>query len=140
MNASAPITPASAPQHLQALERANEIRLARAAIKRRVATGSLPAAEVILDCPPEVEGMAVSDLLMSQHRWGRTRCRKLLAQVPVPENKAVGKMTERQRHAVATLLDDAAPAAAPVRTVTPLAERRAPRTPAPRPQLVGAMA
>ena len=86
MNASASTTPA--PQHLQALERANEIRLARAAVKRRVATGDLSAAEVVLICPPEVEGMPVSDLLMSQHRWGRTRCRKLLAAVPLTARRA----------------------------------------------------
>ena len=34
-----------------ALERANEIRLARAVIKRRIALGEVSAAEVILQCP-----------------------------------------------------------------------------------------
>jgi hypothetical protein len=126
MNASAPTTPA--PQHLQALERANEIRLARAAVKRRVATGDLPAAQVVLSCPPEVEGMAVSDLLMSQHRWGRTRCRKLLAAVPLSENKRLGAMTERQRHALAEMLLDGA---------TPVATAR--RAPARELSLAGAI-
>ncbi len=31
--------------------------------------------------------MAVADLLMSQRRWGQTRCRKFLAQVPMSEKK-----------------------------------------------------
>ena len=38
-------------QHLQALEYANRVRLARARMKRRIAAGELPAAEVILTCP-----------------------------------------------------------------------------------------
>jgi hypothetical protein len=49
--------------------------------------------------------MTISDLLMSQRRWGHTRCRKLLMQVPVSENKTVGTMTERQRRALAGLLE-----------------------------------
>jgi len=105
MNASA--TTAPGPQHLQALQRANEVRLARAELKRRVADGELSAAEVVLSCPAEVEGMAVCDLLMSQRRWGRTRCRKLLAAIPLAENKTIGSMTDRQRRALAGLLASA---------------------------------
>jgi len=92
------------PQHLKALQKANEVRLARAAVKRRVASGDMTAADVILACPAEVEGMAVSDLLMSQRRWGRTRCRKFLATIPLTENKPIGTLTERQRRAVAAEL------------------------------------
>ena len=36
------------PQHLKALERANRVRLARAALKRKVAAGERSAAEVIM--------------------------------------------------------------------------------------------
>ena len=45
--------------------------------------------------------MAVADLLMSQRRWGQTRCRRFLAQIPMSENKTIGTMTERQRKALA---------------------------------------
>jgi hypothetical protein len=74
MNATATVAPAG-PQYMRALERANEVRLARADLKRRVSTGEMPASEVILECPWEAESMAVADLLMSQRRWGQTRCR-----------------------------------------------------------------
>jgi hypothetical protein len=103
MNATATIACAG-PQHLRALERANEVRLARAELKRNVAMNEIDAAEVILDCPWEVESMTVADLLMSQRRWGQIRCRKLLAQVPMSESKTVGSMTERQRGALAILI------------------------------------
>ena len=105
-------TPGTSPgqQHLRALGRANEVRLARAELKRRVAAGEVSAAEVLLDCPWEAASMSVADLLMSQRRWGASRCRRLLAQVPVPETKPIGALTERQRLALAALL---APAEAP---------------------------
>jgi hypothetical protein len=89
---------------MRALERANKVRLARADLKRRVAMGEVHVAEVILDCPWEAQSMAVADLLMSQRRWGQTRCRKFLAQVPMSEKKTVGSMTERQRRTLAAML------------------------------------
>ncbi len=102
MNATATIAPA--PQHLRALHRANEVRLARAELKRRVAEGEITAGEVILEAPWEASSMAVADLLMSQRRWGRQRCRRVLDQIPVSETKTVGSLTDRQRHALAALL------------------------------------
>ncbi|HZG48411.1 MAG TPA: hypothetical protein VEY90_02725 [Thermoleophilaceae bacterium] len=95
---------AEASQHLRALQYANRVRLARAEMKRRIADGELPAAEVVLGCPWEAHSMSISDLLMSQKRWGRTRCRRLLVSLHVPENKQVGTLTERQRLALAAVL------------------------------------
>jgi hypothetical protein len=92
------------PQHLKALERANRVRLARAALKRQVAAGERSAAEVIMASPWEAASMSVSELLMSQRRWGRTRCRRVLTSLGLPENKQIGTMTERQRTALAALL------------------------------------
>ncbi|MEA2382962.1 MAG: hypothetical protein QOH72_2933 [Solirubrobacteraceae bacterium] len=104
MNAEARTSPG--PQHLQALQRANAVRLARADLKRRVAVGDVSVAQVILSSPWEAESMTVSDLLTSQKRWGSTRCRKFLQCVPIPENKTIGSMTQRQRRALAALLHD----------------------------------
>lgn len=93
-----------APQHLQALQQANRVRLARAELKRLVAEGERSVAEVVLECPWEAESMTIGDLLMSQHRWGRTRCRRFLAAIPMVETKTVGTMTERQRRELAARL------------------------------------
>ena len=106
MNPTATIAPPG-PQHMRALERANEVRLARAQLKRRVAFGETEVAEVILDCPWEAQSMAVAELLMSQRRWGETRCHKLLARLPMSEQKTVGSMTDRQRRALAAMLSSA---------------------------------
>ena len=106
MNATATNAPAR-PQYVRALERANLVRLARAQLKRRVAFGEIDVADVIVDCPWEAQSMAVADLLMSQRRWGQTRCHKLLAKLPMSEQKTVGSMTDRQRHALAAMLSSA---------------------------------
>jgi hypothetical protein len=103
MNATATVAPAG-PQYMRALERANQVRLARADLKRRVAVAEADVAAVIMDCPWEAESMAVGDLLMSQRRWGQTRCRKFLAQVPMSEKKTIGSMTDRQRRTLVAML------------------------------------
>ena len=99
------------PQRLKALERANEVRLARAELKRRIAEGETNAAEVILSCPWEASSWTVGDLLMSQRRWGSARCRKFLSRAQIGEMKQIGSLTERQRRVLAAELD---PAGGPV--------------------------
>ena len=105
MNVTAIVAPP--PQYMRALERANQVRLARAELKRKVSMDEMDVAEVILDCPWEADSMAVADLLMSQRRWGQTRCRKFLAQIPMSEKKTIGSMTDRQRHTLAAMLRSA---------------------------------
>lgn len=113
MNATATIAPeqGAAPQHLVALQRANKVRLARAELKRRIGAGEITVGEVVLGTTWEAASMTVADLLMSQKRWGRTRCRKFLSAIPLSEAKTVGSLTERQRRAVAQALGEDVPAA-----------------------------
>ena len=73
-------------------------------VKRQVAEGETSVAEVVLRCPWEADSMAISDLLMSQHRWGRTRCRRFLTSIPMSETKTIGTMTDRQRNELARML------------------------------------
>ena len=103
MSATASIAIAP-PQHMRALEVANRVRLARAALKRNVENGDISAADVILSAPKEADSMLVADLLLSQRRWGRTRCRKFLAAVPLSETKTIGSLTARQRIGLAAML------------------------------------
>jgi hypothetical protein len=98
---------------MRALAQANRVRLARAELKRQVAEGETTVADIVLECPWEAGSMAIADLLLSQHRWGRTRCRRFLASIPMSETKTVGSMTERQRRALsARMRGDLAEAAA----------------------------
>jgi hypothetical protein len=91
-------------QPMDALERANRVRAYRADLKRRVATGQVAAAEVVLACPREAAGMTIAELLLAQRSWGGVRCRRFLRPLSLREDKTVGSMTERQRRSVAGLL------------------------------------
>ncbi len=97
----------AAPQHLRALERANTVRLARADLKRRIAAQELKVSEVVVTRPWQAEKMSISELLMSQKRWGRARARRLLVSIGLPENKEMGTLTDRQRVVLAAVLDSA---------------------------------
>lgn len=93
-----------APQHMQALERANRVRLARAELKRSIARGEVDASEIVRECPWETESMTLAELLTSQRRWGRTRARKFLISLSLNENKRLGTLTSRQRLLLSTAL------------------------------------
>ncbi len=101
----------AAPQHLRALEHANRIRLARAELKRKIGAGEVTVREVLAAPPAELASMSLSELLMSQRRWGRARCRRLLLSLGVPENKRIGTLTDRQREALRMLLAEKSSAA-----------------------------
>jgi hypothetical protein len=106
MEAASTAAPAAVPQHLRALEHANRVRLARAALKRSVQAGNLRAEQIVRTCPWEAETMSVSELLRSQSRWGRTRTRKFLMPLALNENRQLGRLTQRQRDALAGALED----------------------------------
>lgn len=85
------------PQHMAALNKANSIRLERAAIKREIGRGERDITDVLEHVPWCCETMRVSELVGAQHRWGRHRTRKLLGHLAIGENRALGDLTLRQR-------------------------------------------
>jgi hypothetical protein len=85
----------------RALQRANEIRLARARLRAAIASGEIFAASVLLDPPSEARTWRVGEMLMSQRRWGSRRTQRLLARTQISEAKPLGALTERQRRVLA---------------------------------------
>ena len=77
-------------------------------MKHRIAAGEMSVIEAIVGDAPEIERMAVIELLLSQRSWGYARCRELLRAIPLSESKTVGSMTARQRTLLCALLDDRA--------------------------------
>ena len=100
-----PQTGRGSSQCMQALARANQVRLARAALKRDIGAGRRDVTDVILTSPEEAETMSLSELLCSQRRWGRARSRKLLAAATLSEGKRLGTLTERQRRILVAELE-----------------------------------
>jgi hypothetical protein len=92
-------------QCMQALARANEVRLARAALKRDIGAGRRAVTDVVIESPWEAQSMSLSELLCSQRRWGRARSRKLLSSAALGEGKKLGSLTERQRRILVHALE-----------------------------------
>jgi len=91
-------------QHMEALERANEVRVGRAELKRRIKAGAASVVGVLDDIPSEAGTMTVAELLRAQERWGSRRARRFLAPLGIRENRRVADLTERQRRQLATAL------------------------------------
>jgi hypothetical protein len=92
------------PQHLSALKLANQVRVARADLKRRVRTNETTVAAVVLTNPPEAQSMTVADLLACQLRWGPGKVTRFLSTFPMTEARTVGSLVERERQGVASRL------------------------------------
>lgn len=85
-------------ERLRALRKANEVRAVRARLKRQIAIGEVTIAQLLLDPPAEALTWRLGDVLMSQPRWGKTKCRRFLAITLINEHKPIGRLTVRQRN------------------------------------------
>jgi len=93
-------------QRMEALERANRIRYARAQFKRDVRTGdeSVVGALMADECPWHLETAKVFDLLLSTPKIGRVKAKKILDDCRISPSKTVGGLTARQRAELASKL------------------------------------
>ncbi|MGI8421413.1 MAG: integration host factor, actinobacterial type [Gaiellaceae bacterium] len=93
--AQAPVR--SLDQRMEALKRANDIRVRRAQLKKDLKDGTLTIEE-ILNAPPEyVETAKVFDMLMAVPKLGRVKAGRFLNQCRISQSKTVGGLSERQR-------------------------------------------
>jgi hypothetical protein len=82
---------------MEALKRANEIRVRRAQLKKDLKDGRLRI-EAVLQSPPEyVETAKVFDILMAVPKFGRVKAARFLNQCRISQSKTVGGLSERQR-------------------------------------------
>lgn len=91
-------------QRERALERADEVRLARAQLKRDIRARRLSAAAVLREPPEYLDTMKVWDLLMAAPRVGRVKVNKALTHCRIYQGKTIGGLSERQRGELVELL------------------------------------
>jgi hypothetical protein len=84
-------------QRMEALTRANEIRVARAQLKRDLKQRRVRIEQVIADPPDYVLTAKVYDMLVAVPRLGRVKVGRLLTQCRISQSKTVGGLSERQR-------------------------------------------
>ena len=84
-------------QRMEALNRANQIRVRRAQLKRDLKAGRVQIHDVIAAPPEEVLTAKVYDVLMAVPRLGRVKSTRLLTQCRISQSKTVGGLSDRQR-------------------------------------------
>lgn len=89
---------------MEALSRANEIRVRRAQLKKDLKAGRVLLDE-ILDEPPDYVGTAkVFDMLLAVPKFGRVKATRFLNQCRISQSKTVGGLSDRQRAELVGLL------------------------------------
>ena len=82
---------------MDALRRANEIRVRRAQLKKDLKDGRIRVEEVLSRPPDYVETAKVFDILMAVPKFGRVKAARFLNQCRISQSKTVGGLSERQR-------------------------------------------
>jgi hypothetical protein len=84
-------------QRMEALKRANDIRVRRAQLKKDLKEGRVSIEAILLDPPEFVSTAKVFDMLMAVPKFGRVKAARLLNQCRISQSKTVGGLSERQR-------------------------------------------
>jgi len=87
----------AAEQRLRALEQANEVRTARAKLKKELASGKIEPVQILADPPACVRTARVREVLLAVPKIGSVRAGRILAQCGIAHSKTLGGLTERQR-------------------------------------------
>ena len=84
-------------QRMEALQRANVVRVHRAQLKKDLKAGHIQIEEILLRPPEFVSTAKVFDMLMAVPKFGRVKAARLLNQCRISQSKTVGGLSERQR-------------------------------------------
>ena len=84
-------------QRMEALKRANDIRVKRAQLKKDLKSGEVSIDDILRDPPEYVSTAKVFDMLMAVPKFGRVKAARLLNQCRISQSKTVGGLSDRQR-------------------------------------------
>ena len=84
-------------QRMEALKRANDIRVKRARLKKDLKEGRAQIEQILADPPEYVSTAKVFDMLMAVPKFGRVKATRFLNQCRISQSKTVGGLSERQR-------------------------------------------
>jgi hypothetical protein len=91
-------------QRMEALQRANEIRTKRAALKRDLKAGRASIHALLLEPPDYVETAKVFDMLLAVPKYGRVKVNKVLQLCRISPSKTIGGLSPRQRTELVSML------------------------------------
>lgn len=97
---------ADGPQHLRALGRANEVRLYRADLRRKIRDGEVRVADVFREkLDDRIVNMGAYEILTAQRRWGHQRAMRVLRAFHLSEVIPMGRIGLSTRDRIAQMLD-----------------------------------
>ena len=82
---------------MEALKRANDIRTARAKLKKDLKAGRASIQTILLDPPEYLLTAKVVDMLLAVPKYGRVKSHRILNQCRISPSKTIGGLSERQR-------------------------------------------
>lgn len=91
-------------QRMEALAKANEIRVARAKLKIDIKRGRVNALNVLLDPPAVFATMRVTEVLLAMPKIGRVKANRLLRTARCSPSKTLAGLSDRQRGELVGLL------------------------------------
>jgi hypothetical protein len=91
-------------QRMDALAKANEIRTARAQLKRDLKAGRISIHQLLLEPPEFLETAKVMDMLLAVPKYGRVKANKVLQTCRISPSKTIGGLSDRQRAELVSLL------------------------------------
>ena len=101
--ASTGLTPErSLDQRKRALQQANEVRSARASLKKELKGGKVQIQDLLMNPPPYLLTAKVIDILLAVPKVGRVKANKALKSCRVSPSKTFGGLSERQRKEMVT--------------------------------------
>jgi hypothetical protein len=84
-------------QRMDALRRANDVRVRRAQLKKDLKDGRVRIQAILADPPEYVETAKVIDILMAVPKFGRVKAARFLNACRISQSKTVGGLSDRQR-------------------------------------------
>ena len=92
-------------QRMEALKRANDIRVRRAQLKKDLKEGHAQIEDILLDPPEYVSTAKVFDMLMAVPKFERVKAARMLNQCRIGQSKKVGGLSGRQRAELVSLFN-----------------------------------
>ena len=89
---------------MDALARANQIRIKRAQLKRDLKAGRRSIQSLLAQPPEYVETAKVFDMLLAVPKYGRVKVNKILTHCRISPSKTIGGLSERQRAELVSML------------------------------------
>ena len=89
---------------MKALNKANEIRTARAQLKRDLKAGKVKIEKLLLDPPEYVMSAKAFDMILAVPKYGRVKANRILSQCRISPSKTIGGLSQRQRAELVQML------------------------------------